>query len=198
MSIMSTRALLLLLPRLACLAPAISFAAAADEKPKEVKTVLSEPKPRETPVTEKLAPSSRLTSAIATFVAAKVAPAVEGTEVHIVASSGSMRPAFDDNTVLLSEPAPFGELQVGDIVIYRRKQDSAPIAHRILEQRDGGYWTKGDYNDKMDDELVTEENYLGRVYGILFTTRSGKAPLPDALRTPETTGAKPESSQAGS
>jgi hypothetical protein len=37
----------------------------------------------------------------------------------------------------------------------------------------------------MDDDIVTETNFIGRVYGILYTTRSSKGPLPDALRDDE-------------
>lgn len=172
------------------------LAAAASPEVKPVRPVRSGPEPRETPETAKIAPTSRLSPAIATFVAAKVAPAVEGTAVYTVVSSGSMRPAFDDNTVLLTEPAPFHELQVGDIVVYRPKDGGEPMAHRILERRDGGYWTKGDHNEKMDDELVTEKNYLGRVYGILFTSRSGKPRLPDALRKTEVPRSEATSARA--
>ena len=97
-----------------------------------------------------------------------------------------MRPAFDDNTVLLTERALFRDLQIGDIVVFRHSATGCRIVHRIIERRDGGYWTKGDRNTRMDDELVTEANYIGRVYGILYTSRSGGKPLPEPLRNSAT------------
>ena len=58
----------------------------------------------------------------------------------------------------------------------------ARVVHRIIERRDGGYWTKGDRSARMDDELVTEANYIGRVYGIIYASRGGEEPLPEPAR----------------
>jgi signal peptidase I len=150
----------------------------------EVKAVASAGRSRETPVSALAAPTSSVSPVVAQFVAAQIAPKIEGTEVFSVVPSGSMRPAFDDNTVLLTEPAPFDALQVGDIVVFRHSGTGARVVHRIIQRRRGGYWTKGDRNVKMDDELVTEENYIGRVYGILYTSRT-RDPLPEPLRRTE-------------
>jgi signal peptidase I len=148
---------------------------------KEVQAVASVARSRETPVSARTAPTSSLSPVIAHYVAALIAPKVEGTEVFSVVPTGSMRPAFDDNTVLLTEPAAFADLQVGDIVVFRHSGTGARVVHRIIERRRGGYWTKGDHNVGMDDELVTEANYIARVYGILYTSRSG-APTPEGRR----------------
>lgn len=155
--------------------------AAAAAEP-EVKTVASIAAAPETPSTAALAPASNLPKGFAQFVATQLAPIMPGTQVFTVTSTGSMRPAFDDNTVLLTEPARFHDLQVGDIVVFRHSATGARIVHRIVERRKGGFWTKGDYNRKMDDELVTEANYLGRVYGIFYTSRGGSRPLSEPMR----------------
>jgi signal peptidase I len=147
-----------------------------------VHTVASIKADRETRATAAISPTSSLSPAIANFAAAKIAPMIAGTQVFSVVPTGSMRPAFDNNTVLLTEPAPFENLQVGDIVVFRHRGTGARIVHRILERRGSGYWTKGDHNARMDDELVTRENYLGRVYGILYTSRGGAKPMPESLR----------------
>lgn len=157
---------------LACLLLA-GIPALADSVPK---TVLSLAPAGETPATARIAPSSNLSPPIAYFVAGQLSPAVAGTEIFTVVSTGSMRPAFDNNTVLLTEPARFQDLQIGDIVVFRHSGTGVRIVHRIIERRKGGYWTKGDHNRRMDDELVTESNYIGRVYGIIYTQRSGKKP----------------------
>lgn len=141
-----------------------------------VKSVASVAPSPETPFTARIAPSSNLSAATAHFVAAQLAPVVSGTEVFTVLPTGSMRPTFDANTVLLTEPAAFQDLEIGDIVVFLHRKSGQRIVHRILERRDGGYWTKGDRGRRMDDELVTSANYLGRVYGIIYTRKSGKAP----------------------
>lgn len=167
-----------------CLAAGLGLAAIPAQAEPRAKPV-SGVRAAENPVTAKIAPSSNLSTAAARLAATQLAPLVPGTEVFTVVPSGSMRPAFDDNTVLLTEPAPFDDLQIGDIVVFRHSGTGTRLVHRILELRKGGYWTKGDRNARMDDELVTEENYIGRVYGILYTSRSGAKPLPEPLRKNE-------------
>jgi len=167
--------LLLLLPA----ALALPGSAPAQPSPE---SVLSLAAPKETPASARIAPSSGVPPALARIAGARLSPLVKGTRVFTVAATGSMRPAFDDNTVLLTEPAPFRELQIGDIVVFRHRSTKSRVVHRIIERRDGGYWTKGDRSRRMDDDIVTEANYIGRVYGILYTARSAKGPLPEALR----------------
>lgn len=149
-------------------------------------TVTSVAPPKETPASARIAPSSSVPPSMARMAGARLSPLINGTRVFTVAATGSMRPAFDDNTVLLTEPAPFKDLQIGDIVVYRHRGTGLRVAHRIIERRDGGYWTKGDRSRRMDDDLVTETNFIGRVYGILYASRSPQGPLPDALRDDET------------
>lgn len=149
-------------------------------------TVRSVAPPKETPVSARIAPSSSVPPPLARLAGARLSPLIKGTRVFTVAATGSMRPAFDDNTVLLTEPSPFRDLRIGDIVVYRHRGSGLRVAHRIIERREGGYWTKGDRSQRMDDELVTEANFIGRVYGILYTRRSPQGPLPDALRDEET------------
>lgn len=127
---------------------------------------------KETRRTSQIAPGSRLSLGQAVAAAAEVRRLVPGSAMHAVRPTGSMRPLFDGNCLLLTEPAPFTDLAVGDIIIFRRAGTGARVVHRILEQRKNGYWTKGDYNSSMDDELVTAQNYESRVFGIIYTERS--------------------------
>lgn len=138
---------------------------------------------RETRRTIDRAPTSGISRGVATVVASRLSSLVNGTKVFTVAPTGSMRPLFDDNSVLLVEPAPFGSLQIGDIVVYHHAVLDILIVHRILEKRSGGFWAKGDHNSGMDDKLVTEENYQGRVYGILYASRSTPGQTPDLLKS---------------
>lgn len=135
---------------------------------------VSAPESRETRRSSAIAPSSGVSLQEAEKVAAEVQRAVPGTTVFMVNPTGSMRPLFDGNCLLLTEKAAFGTLEVGDIVVFRHSRTGKLIVHRILERRAAGYWAKGDHNDRMDDDLITETNYCGRIYGIIYTTRSGE------------------------
>ena len=122
-----------------------------------------------------------MTARKAALVADQMRRSVPGTSIFAVKATGSMRPLFDGNCLLLTEPAPYKELAIGDIVVFRHARTGAHIVHRILEVRSGGYWTKGDHNDRMDDELVTASNYVGRIYGILYTERNQQNQTADAI-----------------
>lgn len=148
--------------------------AAAVAAPEAPQLVQSMPAPHESRRTLAIAPASGVSRTVANYAAAQLSPLVAGTKVYTVAPTGSMRPLFDANSVLLAEPAPFDSLQVGDIVIFRHSRTGVMVVHRILERKREGYWTMGDHNDRMDDDLVTAKNYAGRIYGILYTTRSDK------------------------
>jgi signal peptidase I len=137
---------------------------------------------RETRRTLDRAPTSGVTRGMAKIAANRLSSLVGGTKVFTVAPTGSMRPLFDDNSVLLVEPSSFASLQIGDIVVYHHSTLNTLIVHRILEKRRGGFWAKGDHNNRMDDELVTEANYKGRVYGILYASRSTPKQAPDLMK----------------
>jgi signal peptidase I len=66
------------------------------------------------------------------------------------------------------ELTPFEELKVGDIVTYRHPQLGLPVVHRIVLKDGDKFWAKGDANERMDNEYVTRENYLRRVYGLIY------------------------------
>jgi len=116
-----------------------------------------------------LAPSSTLDWASATKVATAVRYMVPGSRLVTVMPTGSMKPVFDERSMLVIEPAPFDSLQVGDIVTYRHPQHGLPVVHRITEKRGDRFWSKGDNNSRMDDVWITRENYEGRVFSIVYS-----------------------------
>jgi len=91
-----------------------------------------------------------------------------GSSYCTVLPTGSMRPFFDEKAVLLMENAPFESLKVGDIVTYRHPALGIPVAHRLVLKDRDRFWAKGDANERMDNVYVTRENYLRRVYGMIF------------------------------
>ena len=146
-----------------------------------VVAVASAPEVQETRRTSRVAPGSKISPRQAELAAAQLRRAVPGTLVYAVKPTGSMRPLFDGNCLLLTEPAPFKDLDVGDIVVFLHSRTGNHIVHRILERRSGGFWTKGDHNGRMDDEMVTPQNYIARIYGIIYTELNTQNQTPDAI-----------------
>jgi signal peptidase I len=140
------------------------------------------PDVRETRRSSTIAPSSGISVELAEDAVAGIKRMVPGTKVYSVRPTGSMRPLFDGNCLILTERAAFEDLDVGDIVVYRHSRTSKLVVHRILERRGNAYWTKGDKNTHMDDELVTPENYQARLYGIIYTERSNDNMTPTARK----------------
>ena len=91
-----------------------------------------------------------------------------GTSYSTVLPTGSMKPFFDEKAVLLAENAPFSDLKVGDIVTYRHPSLGLPVVHRLVIQEGDRFWAKGDANGHMDNVYVTKDNYLRRVYGMIY------------------------------
>lgn len=91
-----------------------------------------------------------------------------GSSTCTVLPTGSMRPFFDEKAVLLMEAAPFEELKVGDIVTYRHPSLGIPVVHRLVLRDRDRFWAKGDANENRDNVYVTRENYLRRVYGMIY------------------------------
>jgi len=130
-----------------------------------------------------VAPSSQLTREQALSVASALS-SVNGKDIVVgtVAPTGSMRPYFDENALLLLEAAPFGELRLGDVVTFFHPRLHVEVVHRLLEKRGDAFWSKGDHNNWMDDILVTPENYHRRLVGVIYF-QPGTAPPSDAALT---------------
>ncbi|HWA88275.1 MAG TPA: signal peptidase I [Opitutus sp.] len=129
---------------------------------------------RETRVTEGESPHSALSAEAALAAARAVAAQIKGAEVLTVMPTGSMRPMFDERAFIVVEPTPFEELKVGDIITYAHPELHVLVVHRILEKMRGGYWTKGDHNERPDDVYVTRKNYMKRVFAIIYARENGR------------------------
>lgn len=113
-------------------------------------------------------PSSTLDWSNAIKVATAARFMVKGSSMLTVMPTGSMKPVFDERAILLTEPAKFDDLKIGDIVTYKHPQYGLPVVHRILEKRGDKFWAKGDNNGRMDEVYITRQNYEGRVFGIIY------------------------------
>jgi len=97
---------------------------------------------------------------------------ISGSSLMTVMPTGSMKPVFDENAVLMVEPASFDELKVGDIITYRHPSHEQPVVHRIIKRDGDRFWTQGDNNGRADEVCITRDNYEGRVFGMIFAKES--------------------------
>ena len=90
----------------------------------------------------------------------------ENIEVAKALDTGSMRPTFDDDILIIAQPE---DLKVGDIVLYRKGKSL--IVHRIIdiEDRSGRtyYKMKGD-NNFWDDGWHPDYKIEWKVVGIIY------------------------------
>lgn len=115
------------------------------------------------------APSSQLSLEEGWRLAVSLA-GLEGRDVVVgtVKPTGSMRPFFNENSLLLLEAAPYSELRLGDVVTFRHPTLDIVVVHRLTERRGDFFWSKGDHNRSMDNAYVTPQNYLRRLIGVIY------------------------------
>jgi len=80
--------------------------------------------------------------------------------------SGSMEPKIHTGSLIFIKPE--GEYNIGDVVTRITEEKNVTITHRIIEKEsvDGKiiFNTKGDANNIEDNETVTEEQIIGKVF----------------------------------
>lgn len=82
---------------------------------------------------------------------------------HAVVLSGSMEPVFSVGDMLVFHEQE--QYEIGDVVIFR--QGGNLITHRIVEEMDGGFVTKGDANNTCDPELLDLGDIQGKLKWIV-------------------------------
>lgn len=81
----------------------------------------------------------------------------------------SMEPTFDHGDVVVY--SDYIEMEEGNMVVYEGEEGEM-ISHRLIEEkRSNVYVAKGDNNTRVDDTLVTSDNYRGT---ILFHINTSK------------------------
>ncbi len=76
--------------------------------------------------------------------------------------SGSMEPEFYPGDIVITKHKNKTDIQLNDIVTYR-DSEGVIITHRIMEETEEGYITKGDNNNVEDAEILTTDNIIGEV-----------------------------------
>lgn len=77
----------------------------------------------------------------------------------------SMEPTIKAGDSIIFTKIKYDDLKVGDIIIYKSKEGDTKglyIVHRIIEQTDEGFITKGDNNQSADSEIITADMLIGK------------------------------------
>ena len=103
-----------------------------------------------------------LCGAVALFVGVTVLPRVFGIELRTVVS-GSMEPAIEKGSLVVSVPVSSRDLNQGDVIMFRAPDGSGKfITHRIAEVRDEGgarsLRTRGDANNENRGSYLRKKN----------------------------------------
>ena len=117
------------------------------------------------------APHSTVSRDHALALAKQVAHSIGG-RVYAIAPSGSMLPTLDAGSIVTVEKVALNKLHKGDIIIYRNGSGAAVI-HRLYERHDDRWYVLGDNNASVDHEMVSADNFIGRVCAIFYTASDG-------------------------
>ena len=85
----------------------------------------------------------------------------------MVVVSGSMLPTIEINSFIIGEYCDIEDIETNDIIIYR--YNGLNISHRAVRKvydennEFVGYIAKGDNNLREDPELVTSNNFIGKI-----------------------------------
>ncbi|WP_199226877.1 hypothetical protein [Opitutus sp. ER46] len=109
-----------------------------------------------------------------------------------VQPNGSLRPYFDENAVLMLESVPYAELRVGDVVTFFHPQLNAVVVHRLVEKRDGMFWSRADRSAGAEAVHVTPENYRRRLVGVVYVNPQPAGNGPGTTSRPATYAAQPD------
>lgn len=97
----------------------------------------------------------------------------------VAVATGSMEPTIQVGDVVIVRRTDPDQLQVGDIVRYRK--DNYSVIHRIVERQEGqdgqtlSFTTQGDNNNGPDSDPVLPDQIMGKV--ILTVPNAGKFTL---------------------
>lgn len=80
--------------------------------------------------------------------------------------SGSMEPELKVGDIVVSEAVDSSSIKVGDIITYKMGTNTL-VTHRVIEviEMNGSnfYKTKGDANNVEDNDLVSQDNVVGKL-----------------------------------
>lgn len=103
--------------------------------------------------------------------------------VPYVILSGSMEPTIETGSLcFVNKNISIKDIKQKDIIAFKL-DDGTLVTHRVVKINDDGIRTKGDNNKKMDEVIITKDNYVGKnIFWIskigyvvmIFQTTNGK------------------------
>jgi signal peptidase I len=94
-----------------------------------------------------------------------ISPIVHGQK-FLQVSGSSMAPTIKVGATVSYEEVPFSELQVNDIIVFKRPGDNALILARIIHVWPEGLETKGDSKPDPYPYNITATEYVGKIVRI--------------------------------
>jgi signal peptidase I len=122
-------------------------------------------------------------------VALNLAQQHPGGRLLTVASTYSMYPKLDWDSIIVVAPVLIDQVQVGDIVCFRDQSFDCQrkIVHRVVKilRKDHRLVTRGDNLDRADLHPVGADTLIGRVAYVVYFDRTGQQrPVNHVLPTP--------------
>lgn len=99
----------------------------------------------------------------------------KGGSLRFRAGGYSMKPSIRNNDLIKISPLPERGIFKGDIVLFRKSENSQIVVHRIVKKRADSYLVKGD-NSLEDDGWITGDKIHGIVSEIKRNGRSIQLP----------------------
>ena len=91
------------------------------------------------------------------------APMIFGLKPEVV-TTGSMAPTYKVGTIIYYKKVDLSEIQIGDAISYRLNNGEM-VTHRVVEIKNGNYFTKGDANNVKDATPATASTIEGKIVG---------------------------------
>lgn len=88
-----------------------------------------------------------------------------------IAPEGSDINSFKRGSVIIVKFTDFDDLKINDVVVFKSEEEGIPLkVHRIVEEHDSYYVTKGDNpSSSLDiDDLVTKDKYQAKVTNVFY------------------------------
>lgn len=122
-------------------------------------------------------------------IAHELSDCVGGSRVVATASTFSMYPLLDWDTLVVVAPVRIEDVRIGDIVMFRDldSRGGRMILHRVrrILIKGGRLITRGDHLDRDDPHPVTSERLVGRAMFLIYFDRSNDVrPVLHAYPTP--------------
>lgn len=105
---------------------------------------------------------------------ALIAATLSDSTVYEVMPTGSMEPGLNESHWIAVKKLPWKDMRETDVILYQSKKTDLIVVHAVWRRSSGGsaLICKGWHNPTIDDELVTEDMYLGTVVGIIKRPRA--------------------------